>query len=491
MQFPFLTLLLIAVCTLQAAAGLSLSPMFGDHMVLQRELPVPVWGMADPGDTITVRFAGQEVDTRTGQDGKWMLELAPMPASAVGREFIIESKQTTQRIQDVLVGEVWICSGQSNMQYGWGKQSKPRFNWGGDADLAKLAESAANLTIRSFEVPPNVSFEPTHDSAGAWSTNLPGSAIAFGFSYHLQQALNVPVAVIVTCWGSSSIEGWMPIELAADLPHFKTIMEGFQQSEPTRTRIESAMAMGIRDGMVFVRKQPNILYNAMLHPLIPYGCRGIVWYQGEANADHPERYAASLPAWTRELRKRWNRDDLHLLAVMLPGYGEDQGPADPKSWAWFREAQTHALEKIPHATLINTIDLGDAKDIHPPDKAPIAERLALVARNLIHGEAITAHGPTIQKHRIDGSTLTVTFDHADGLTTTDGKPPSGFWLAGTDQQWHPATATIHGNTIQLTSAQVPAPIACRYAFSNTPTVNLTNKTGLPTAPFRTDNWPRQ
>ncbi|MFU8893936.1 MAG: sialate O-acetylesterase [Luteolibacter sp.] len=484
-----LTLLLTLVCTLQASAGLTLSPMFGDHMVLQRDMPVPVWGMATPGDPVTVRFAGKEVHTRTADDGRWMLHLPAMPASAEGREFIVESKQTTTSFQDVLVGEVWICSGQSNMQYGWGKQSQARYNWGGDADLPKLAESAVNLPIRSFEVPPNVAFTPIAECAAKWSTNLPGSAVAFGFSYHLHKALDVPVAVIVTCWGSSYIEGWMPIELTAQLPHFKEIMDRFQQSEPARARVESAMEKGIRDGMTFVRRQPNILYNAMLHPLIPYGCRGIVWYQGEANSDQPELYAASLPAWIGELRNRWNRDDLHILAVMLPGYGEDKGPADPKSWAWFREAQAKGLEKIPHATLINTIDLSDAKDIHPPDKAPISERLALIARHDIHGEIITARGPIYQKHHIDGSTFTVTFDHAGGLTTKDDNPPAGFWLAGADQQWHSATATIQANTIQLTSPQVPAPVACRYAFSNTPTVNLINKAGLPAAPFRTDNNP--
>ncbi|HEX5789647.1 MAG TPA: sialate O-acetylesterase, partial [Luteolibacter sp.] len=327
----------------QAKAELKVSPIFGDHMVLQRELPVSVWGKADPGDTVTVRFGGQEVQTKAGADGRWMLQLASMTASAAGREFTVEAKGVTKRFQDVLVGEVWICSGQSNMQYGWGNQSLPRYNWGGDAEIAKLAESAKDLPIRCYDVPCNASFTPTEECAGTWSTALPGSAVAFGLSYHLQKSLNVPVAVIVTCWGSSFIEGWMPIELTAELPHFKKIMDDFQNSASARERVEKAMAMGIRDGMTFVRKQPNIVYNAMFHPLIPYGCRGIVWYQGEANSDQPELYAASLPAWIGELRKRWKRDDLAVLAVMLPQYGEDKGVGDPKSWAWFREAQSKAL----------------------------------------------------------------------------------------------------------------------------------------------------
>lgn len=486
----------ILACTIlslasQAKGELHVSPMFGDHMVLQRELPVPVWGKADAGEAITVRFAGQEAQTRAGADGKWMLRLPTMLASVEGRVMSIESKGTRKEFQDVLVGEVWVCSGQSNMQYGWGNQSKPRYNWGGDADLAKLAEYAGGLPIRSYEVPPNVSFTPTEDCAGQWSTALPGSAVAFGFSYQLQQALKVPVATIVTCWGSSSIEGWMPIELTAELPHFKKIMDDFQQSEPTRQRVEAAIKMGIRDGMTFVRKQPNLLYNAMFHPLIPYGCRGIVWYQGEANSQQPELYAESLSAWVRELRKRWNREDLHVLGVMLPGFGEDKDVADPASWAWFREAQAKGLT-LPHAALINTIDLGDAKNIHPADKAPIAERLASIARRDIHGESsVSARGPTFQKQRIDGQKLTVEFDHAEGLATKDGKAPVGFWLAGADRQWHPAQAVIKGATVVLQADGAQAPLACRYAFSNTPLVNLINGAKLPATPFRTDQWPRE
>jgi sialate O-acetylesterase len=475
---------------LPATAELRVSPMFGDHMVLQREIPIPVWGKADPGDAITVRFAGQEVQTRAGQDGKWMLQIPPMPASAEGREFSVESKGVTKRFQDVLVGEVWICSGQSNMQYGWGTQSQARYNWGGDAEVAKLAEQAAKLPIRCYDVPCNVSFEPTDECAGTWSTALPGSAVALGFSYHLQKSLNVPVATIVTCWGSSFIEGWMPIELTSRLPHFKKIMDDFQKSESARERVEKAMKMGIRDGMVFVRKQPNIVYNAMLHPLIPYGCRGIVWYQGEANSDQPELYAASLPAWIGELRARWKRDDLHVLGVMLPQYGEDKGTADPKSWAWFREAQAKGL-KLPHAAVINTIDLGDPKNIHPADKAPIVDRLARIARHDIHGEKIPARGPEYQGHKIEGTKVIITLNHAEGLTTRDGKAPDGFWLAGEDRQWHPAQAVINGATIEVKADGVAKPIACRYAFSNSPAVNLVNKAGLPAVPFRTDDWPRQ
>ena len=489
---PHPSILACAILSLaaQAHAELRVSPMFGDHMVLQREMPVPVWGKADAGDAVTVRFAGQEAQTRAGADGKWMLQLPAMPASAEGRVMSIEAKGTKKEFQDVLVGEVWVCSGQSNMQYGWGTQSKPRYNWGGDADIAKLAESAAGLPIRCYDVPPNVSFTPNDECAGQWSTDLPGSAVAFGFSHHLHKALNVPVAVIVTCWGSSFIEGWMPIELTAELPHFKKIMDDFQKSAPTRERVEKAMKMGIRDGMSFVRKQPNIVYNAMLHPVIPYGCRGIVWYQGEANAAQPELYAASLPAWVREMRKRWNRENLHVLGVMLPGYGEDKGAADPASWAWFREAQGKGLA-MPHAALINTIDLGDAKNIHPTDKAPIVDRLARVARNDVYQDPVAARGPVFQNQKIDGAKVTITFDHADGLSTKDGKAPAGFWLAGADRQWHPAQAVIKGATVEVQAEAVQAPVACRYAFSNTPAVNLINKAGLPAAPFRTDDWPRQ
>lgn len=477
------------------AVTIKLGAPFTDDAVLQRDMPVPVWGWCAPGSTVTVEFApqpgsaqaGQAKTATAGSDGKWVVTLDPMTASAEPREMRIQVSggrgqggAAPDRIvlKNILVGEVWICSGQSNMQYGWGKESHPMFNWGGDTNLAALVADARTKPIRSFAVLPDVSFTPNSQCKGSWSTNVSGSAVAFGFSYDLYQRLQVPVGVVVTCWGSSSIEGWMPRELTGQLPHFKAIMEAFDSSTNVQSRVRAAMQRGIQHGNTFVRQQPNLLYNAMLHPLIPYACRGLVWYQGEANAKQPAQYAESLPLWIKRLRAEWGREDLHGLVVMLPGYGDE-------SWPMFREVQMGVL-KLPHTSIANTIDLGDAKNIHPADKAPVCERLALLARRDVYGETLEAQGPVFKSAVAKGSGMVIEFDHADGLKTTDGAAPSAFMLAGRDQVWHAATAVIKGAAVELSAEGLAEPAFVRYAFAGKPAVNLVNGAGLPAYPFRTD-----
>jgi len=470
--------------------AIALGAPFCDHAVLQREMPVPVWGWSKPGMKITVEFSGQKVTAEAGKDpamnagqaAKWMVKLDPLKANAIPQEMVIsDSAGNKVTLKDILVGEVWLCSGQSNMQYGWGKESHPMFNWGGDAALAALVPDAKTKPIRSFTVLPDVSFTPNEHCKGSWSTNVSGSAVAFGFSYHLNQKLNVPVGVIVTCWGSSSIEGWMPREMTAQLPHFKAIMDAFDGNTNVQSRARAAMEKGIQHGNVFVRQQPNLLYNAMLHPVIPYACRGMVWYQGEANAGRYAEYARSFPLWIERLRAEWARDDFHLLAVMLPGYGD-------KSWPWFREVQLGIL-KVPHTSVANTIDLGDEKNIHPADKAPVCERLALLARRDVYGEKIEAQGPVYKSSSVKGNRVVIEFDHADGLKTTDGAALTGFQIAGSDHNWRPARASIKGNTIELDAEGLAAPEFVRYAFAGKPAVNLVNAANLPAYPFRTDDVP--
>jgi sialate O-acetylesterase len=472
-------LMAVDVCAVEEKALLEISPMFGDHAVLQREMPVPVWGWGAPGTVVTVAFAGQQKAATAAEDGKWLVTLDPLTASATPQEMLVSDHTGNQlTLKDILVGEVWVCSGQSNMQYGWGTESLPMYNWGVETNLSVLVPDARQRPIRSYHVPVNVSFTPGEKCNGEWSTDVSGSAVAFGFSYHLQKALDVPVAVIVSCWGSSSIEGWMPRELTEELPHFKAIMEAFDASTNTRDRVQAAIDRGVRHGNVFIRKQPNILYNAMLHPVIPYASRGLVWYQGEANADQPAQYAASLPAWIKRLRTQWGRDDFQFLVVMLPGYGS-------KGWPWFREVQLGAL-KLPHTSVANTVDLGDAKNIHPTDKAPICERLALLARRDVYGEQIEAQGPLFKRATTKGNQIVVEFDHGTGLRTTDGASPTGFELASSDLVRLPAAATIQGNTVVLEAEGLATPVFVRYAFAGKPAVNLVNTASQPAYPFRTD-----
>jgi len=479
-------LILLSCLQSKLDAQVEPSPLFGNHMVLQREMPIPVWGKSKAGEKVLVSFAGHQVTGVANKSGRWKIELPPLEASSVGREMRIEGKNLII-FKDVLVGEVWICSGQSNMQYGWGTESPfSRYNWGGDSELKSLVPKAIDMPIRSYHVEVDASLSPKDTCGGKWYQGPSASAVGFGFSYHLHQSLQVPIAVIVTCWGSSSIEGWMPLDMTKSLPHFKEEIENLFML-PSVSRINRAIETGVRDGFVWLRKRPNLLYNAMFHPIIPYACRGVVWYQGEANANRPSQYKKSLSLWIQRIRQGWGRDDLHFLAVMLPGYGADDGYPNKKSWAWFREAQMNA-NNLSHVNVVNTIDLGDAKNIHPSDKAPIASRLALLAREKIYGEKISSRGPMYKEHSIVGNKMILSFSVRNSLKTVDGENPRGFWLADEKGAWHEAKSAIEGKKVILYSDNIPDPKACRYAFSGKPDVNLVDGEGLPTYPFRTDNW---
>lgn len=307
----------------------------------------------------------------------------------------------------------------------------------------------------------------------------------------------------------------MPRDMTATVPHFKTMMEEFDVDTETRVRIQAILdgpRPWSRQDDIFLRRQSNVLYNAMLHPLAPYACRGLVWYQGERNTqsmfgmlDKPWysrnsgmlQYGDTLQQWILRLRKEWTRDDFHFLVVMLPGFHgkplptgvQGQGPESPlgHSWAWMRESQLAAL-KLPHTGVANTIDLGDVKDIHPRDKRPVGQRLALLAERDTLGMNVKAHGPMVQNVERRQGALIVHFDHAEGLKTTDGGAPTGFWIADDAGRWVPAEARVKGKTIILKSAELKTPLYVRYAFTGKPEVNLVNKQGLPTYPFRTDDF---
>ena len=504
----FYTLIISSVLTLLAVASgtadVKPSSMFGNYMVLQRNMPVPVWGHASPGEKVSVSFAGQTVATTADDKGIWKLNLAPLKTSAEGRKFTISGNNTIV-FKDVLVGEVWICSGQSNMQLGWGDKKDPYYSWGSVKELRSLVPDAKKKPIRSFTVPTFVALTPQDNCRGKWAKSPSGSAVAFGFSYFLNKELNVPVAVITTCWGSSCIEGWMPIELTEKLPHYKAMMKRFEKKN--KKKVKALIEKGKKSGKdskswsqrenIYVRQLPNILYNAMLHPLIPYAVRGMVWYQGEANSKTVKneiQYAESLKIWVQTLRKLWGKDNFYFLAVMLPGFGKisGKGKKDPEypdsaSWAWMRESQMK-IEKLPYTAVANTIDLGELKNIHPRDKKPLCERLALLVAKNINKKDIVAEGPAFTGFEVNGNKLIVKFKNAEGLKTLDGKSPKAFWLADKKGSWHKAEAEIKGNSVILHSSEVTKPVACRYAFAAKPKVNLVNGAGLPAYPFRTDKW---
>lgn len=484
------------------AQELQLSSLFCDHMILQRDMKVPVWGTSRPEQKITVSFAGQSKMVTTGADGKWMVKLDPLQASKTGREMIV-SGNTQVILFDVLVGEVWICSGQSNMQLP--VSSVP--------EIKSLIPFSKN--IRNFEVKKVVSFEEADDVIGHWEDGPPTSAVAFGFAYFLEALGDVPVGIIHASWGSSSIEAWMPRDMTKQLPYFKTIMHDFDADRATHQKIQNSLDKPKEWGRqedVFMRRQPNILYNAMIKPLAPYSCRGLVWYQGERNTKYlsgvpkvtqanwfhkvagMKEYGDILKLWIQRYRKEWNNNKMYFSIVMLPGYGGgtvatpniDSKSPIAESWAWMRESQLQALD-LPYTSVINTIDLGDEKNIHPTDKFPIGQRLALQAAKHTLNQNITAEGPTLKKVKILDNSLIVSFNNADGLKTTNNKEPTGFWIADESLQWKPAVAKIERNTVVLFNKDIEKPKFIRYAFVGKPNVNLVNGADLPTFPFRTDS----
>ena len=482
-----LLLMTVLLSTASVRAEIKPASLFTDHMVLQRGMPVPVWGRADPQERVTVEFAGQEQSTIADANGKWMVHLDALAASAVGQELRISGSSGVVVLNDVLVGEVWICSGQSNMA----------MPLGGVPEIKALASKARN--VRGFQVENTVAFAEREACAGVWREGLPNSAVAGGFAFFLEDAAKVPVGIILTSWGSSSIEGWMPRDMIEELPHFKAIMDAFDANQQLKGEIDAILAKGkdreTRED-VKLRTQPNIIYNAMMKPLVPYACRGIVWYQGEANAQNIEdmlQYGTTLPQWIQRYRQLWKRDDFHFLGVMLPGYGKlFRTPVeleDPsiRSWACMRESQLKALA-LPHTGIATTIDLGLKDNVHPKDKLPLVRRLALLAERDTLGMEIMADGPMMTRVELKGDSVAIHYANAQGLKTKDGEAPTAFWLADDSAKWVRAAAVIDGEMVVLRSPELARPLYVRYAFAAMPKVNLINVADLPARPFRTDTF---
>ena len=484
-----------------AQTDLTVASPFTDNAVLQRDMAVPVWGTADAGATVTVKFGVQNKSAVAADDGHWKVLLDAMPANVKPQKLDVSAGEDKISFSNVVVGEVWICSGQSNMQ--WPAARVPA--------VKALTSKAKNL--RTFEVNRTVAMTQQDRLQGQWVEGPPSSAVAFSFAYFLEQAADVPVGIILTCWGSSSLEAWMPRDMTETVPHFKTMMEEFDANTEILEKINSILngpKPWKQKDDIFLRRQTNILYNAMMNPLVPYGCRGLVWYQGERNAGTmfgmPKKpvqarnsgmlkYGDTLKAWIKRYRQGWGNDQMEFMIVMLPGYykpmksGPDKGAQNPAahSWAWMRESQLKVLD-LPHTAVINTVDLGREKNIHPPDKLPVGKRLALMAARETLGQDVEAQGPVMKKVDVEDGQLLVRFDHAKGLKTVDGQPPTGFWIANDSKKWVKATAELEGETVVLSSPEIKQPQFVRYAFSGKPKVNLVNSADLPAYPFRTDTF---
>lgn len=537
--------LLLARAPLQA--DVAFHPLFTDHAVLQCDRPLPVWGSAAPRERIEVTFAGQRHATTADAAGRWRVTLGPLAASEQPRELVARGS-TTATARDVLVGEVWLASGQSNIR----AELRSAHN------AADALPAARDPALRFFTVKMTPAAEPLDRVEGDWKTTTPEhaksfSAVGYFFARELRRTTGKPVAIIVSGWGGTPIQTWTPLDalrreppLAAPLAEwdqalarhrevlknpqlaadYRAALDRWQrETEPAflqATRAyQAAKAAGKDPGPKPVpaapepenpdpmaipspsrRPQtPTVAFNGMISPLAPFALRGVVWYQGEQDGSRGLAYRELLPRLIEGWRSRWNAE-LPFVIIQLPAFGSDPGPVAEQGWPWLREAQAMAL-KLPGTALTVTLDVGDPADVHPANKLDVGLRAALSARRLAYGEAIVASGPVLEESTFADGQARLRFRSTGGGLTA-GQAPwcargvdplptdrlTGFFIAGTDRRWHPADARIDGSEILVSSPAVPAPAAVRYGWSASPRCNLYNREGLPAAPFRTDDWPR-
>ncbi len=489
-----------AVC-----ADVRLPGIIKSHMVLQRDMPVPIWGWAEPGEEVTVTVAGQTKTAITTADGKWIVKLDPLAAGGPHTMTIAGANTTT--LEDILVGEVWLCSGQSNMA----------MTVGAARDAESEIASASFPQIRMATVARQAAAEPQEDcQVPAWQVCSPEtvrgfSATAYFFGRHLHQHLNVPVGLINSSWGGTCIEAWTSKEALAQLESGRALIGKWAQMaaqydpDAARQAYEKRLAeweKTVKETPAGARRPrkpappvhpsknqnaPGTLYNGMIAPLVPFAIRGAAWYQGERNSNSVSdayEYRDELPTLIGNWRGTWGQGEFPFLFVQLPNFAGKQ----PDALALNRESMLLSL-RTPNTGMAITIDIGESGNIHPKNKQDVGERLGLAARHVAYGEDVVSSGPVYRSARIADNEVILTFDHiGSGLVARDGELRE-FTIASEDGQFSPARAEIKGDTVVVSSEQVLEPVAVRYAWTSDPRGNLYNREGLPASPFRTDDWP--
>lgn len=497
---------LLLACALQAE--ITLAPLFRDGAVLQREKPIPVWGVADAGENITVAFAGKSASVKAAADGAWRVELPALEASFDPRTLTVTGARDRVVVKDVLVGEVWLASGQSNMAWEVAKTYD-----------AKYEAVAANYPgVRQFATKRTVADTPAASVEGSWTAASPETvgkftAVGYFFAVDLHRALNVPVGIINSSWGGSRVEAWMSPESAAARkgPVYASIFERWEEvlkNHPAAMKKhEAAMAAWEKEkaaaeaaGKTFRKARPRVprggpghhdtpcgLYNGMINPHAPCALRGAIWYQGESNAgragEYRELFAAMITGW----REKFGQGDFPFYWVQLANYRA--GGVDKTEYAFLREAQTQTLE-LPNTGQAVIIDIGNVTDIHPRNKKDVGRRLALLALARDYAKTgLVDSGPVYAGAKREGASMRVSFAPSESpLISPFASQPAGFELAGEDKVFHPAEARIDKKTVVVRSTEVPEPVAVRYAWRNAPAAGLFNQEGLPATPFRSDDW---
>ena len=552
----FLSLLILAIFIGGRSLGaVRLPAIFGDNMVLQAGRHVPVWGLSEPGEQVKITFMGRVFKTKADDSGHWHLKLGSyVPGGPY--KMVVAGNDGQKLFTNVLIGEVWVASGQSNMEMGIGNEK----------DCKKAIENARDTLIHLFTVPIATALEPqpdvdkanTNPLVGKWIVCSPQnivydhapwtgfSAIGYEFAVHIRNITHSPVGIIGTYKGGTPAQAWIStagLKQVPELSKYVALRQGYidnlesvkasypermvaykadfdQWNEAYGREYNAALKQWLADkakGIILSPKPklakpaptlpippdggfsgPSNLYNAMLNPILGYGIKGVIWYQGENNGDWltgAVGYKLLFNTLIKDWRKQWQQNDLPFLFVQLANFRDPAVLPSEGNWPWVRDGQTAAL-KLPHTAMAVAIDIGDADNIHPTDKQDVALRLALAARHEVYKQNVVFSGPQYRRMEIVGNTIKLTFDKLSPLVIgnksksgdTTSTKLKGFGIAGADHHFYWAKATLMGNTVTFVSDQVAQPLAVRYDWADNPPGNLYNQAGLPASPFRTDDW---
>ncbi|MCK5942579.1 MAG: sialate O-acetylesterase [Planctomycetes bacterium] len=471
--------------------------VFSDHMVLQRDQPIAVWGTAGPNEEVRVLLDGTSASVTAGVDGDW---LAQLPAHAAGGPFELQIQASNEvTIRDVLIGEVWVCSGQSNMSWSMRQHE----------DTEEVLPDSNDPGLRLLQFPRVASRTPRTTIEASWRVAGPEtlkdfSAVAYGFGRHLRQTLDVPVGLVHTSWGGTRAEAWTREASLQKHEVLRPILERWQQTyaryPQAKERYDRALAewkqqaAAAREAGKKPPRRPGApagpdhqhapgrLHHGMIQPLVPMSFRGVIWYQGESNASRAYQYRTLFPTLIRDWRDTFGHGQFAFLFVQLASFEDKRG--HPEAWAELREAQAMALAE-PNTGMACILDLGTRNNIHPPHKLEVGRRLALLARADTYGQDVVPSGPVLSHYTIEGERIRLHFDHVGGGLVQKGEQLAGFEIATADGDYQPAGAVIDGDTV-LVRGTMAAPRHVRYAWRHWPEVSLFNREGLPAHPFRTD-----
>jgi len=469
-------------------AQLKLPSFFSDHMVFQRGQKIRVWGMAEPGTTIIVSLNGKTAKGKANVEGRWQVSL---PAMKEGGPYELEVKAGDEKmvLKDVYIGEVWIASGQSNME----------FSVAGALNAEKEIKEANYPLIRLLHTPWKTTPQLQWDAECKWEVCSPQtvknfSAVAYFFARELYKKLKVPIGMIESSVGGTPAEAWTSYKTLSSNPRFRYLLEPWEkydrEVEKWRKEVEKAKREGKQEPPP--PKAPNWefwrpagLFNGMIAPFTLYPIRGAIWYQGESNVGRAEEYSVLFPAMIEDWRKAWGIGEFPFLFVQLANFMERKPEPSESAWAELREAQMAAL-RLPNTGMAVAIDIGEANDIHPKNKQDVGKRLALAALAKAYGFKIEYSGPLFERMEIEGNKARIFFTHTGSGLVCKGDKLLGFAIAGEDKKFVWADAKIEGKTVVVWSDKVQKPVAVRYAWADNPECNLYNKEGLPAVPFRTD-----